>query len=321
MAAVGCAARASAFVRTRTADGHHFLWWPERRVGHVIQSDCALRPGLDGGVPPPEAVAAGEDAATYLAKCQSAVEASFLAWQNAGGTDGGPGCTDLHLPLDGDVATREVGFDTTPGATNTNMVLFQPQLCDQVVPPSDPCWSDDSCDGLYACFSHGAEAVALTTTTYSSDDGTLVDADIEVNDAPPPGGFDFSAETATPLAGTSDVENTVTHEVGHFIGLDHNCGYAGAPPCTPALEAGVMFASATPGETTKRTLKADDVTAICHVYPKGTATQIVNLFDLAGDARTIEVTGGIGNCATGGGSPALLLLLATLRLRRRRRKS
>jgi MYXO-CTERM domain-containing protein len=54
------------------------------------------------------------------------------------------------------------------------------------------------------------------------------------------------------------VRNTVTHEVGHFLGLDH----------TP-IEAATMFATAPRGETAKRDLHQDDIDGLCAIYPQG----------------------------------------------------
>ncbi len=314
------AAPARAFVRSETLDGGHDLWWPTRSVPYVIQEDCAVRPPPSPVPLPPAVAAAGEDEATYQAMCHAAVERSFRSWQDVGDVDaGGAGCTDLELPFAGDVAQREVGYDPTDPAANTNLVLFQPILCEAVVPQSDPCWQDDSCDGPYGCFSHGSDVIALTTTTYQPSNGMLLDADIEVNDAPQSqGGFDFSAETGAPIAGTHDVQNTITHEAGHFIGLAHNCLVpgdtgepAGAPACTPALAQGVMFADeTTPEETTKRTLKPDDVAGICHIYPRGIPTVLVNLEDEVGTSP-VQLHGR-PSCATAPGPGALLALLAAL---------
>lgn len=319
LAALLVPAAAHAFVRTTTEDGKHFLWWPTRSVGYFIQQDCALRPSMSGGEIvwnqlPPEVADAGESAASYTAACHAAIEASFGSWQAAGDA----GCTNLRLPYLGDTAVREVGYQ--PDASeNINSVLFQPATCDDVLAPSDPCWNDGDCDTAHAdlpCFSHGDEVIALTTTTYEPDDGTLLDADVELNNAP--GVFDFSAEQpGSPLADTWDIENAVTHEAGHFIGLAHNCGTLNAPACTPTLEQGVMYANAAPGETTKRVLKPDDIDAVCHVYPKGLSTAIVNLEDEA-DAGEVRITGGFAtSCSTGGGGTAWFALLTLALLRRR----
>jgi uncharacterized protein (TIGR03382 family) len=311
---VGILSSASAlgFERTRTADGMHFLWWPTRSVGHYVEVSCALRPSPDPLNP--EVLDAGETVAGYTQACYAAIEASFEAWENVAGQ----GCTNLELPFEGYTTSQEIGYDTDAGTENINIVIFEPQLCENVVPPSDACWDEGSCDSEYSCFSHGAEVIALTTTTYEPADGTLLDADIELNNAPSDqGGWDFSAEPVTPLTGTMDIENTVTHEAGHSIGLAHNCGYTGAPACTPILETGVMYANSAPGETTKRTLKQDDVNAICHVYPVGTGTEIVNLLDDTGQS-TVQVRSGWGCSSSTPSAPGWLTLLALGLLRRRR---
>lgn len=56
-----------------------------------------------------------------------------------------------------------------------------------------------------------------------------------------------------------DVQNTVTHELGHVLGLAHPNPYTGA----------TMSATAPPGETSKRVLTPSDVNGICTIYPVG----------------------------------------------------
>ena len=126
---------ARAFVRTATADGSHYLWWPTRSIGYYIQEDCALRPSPPDGngnvtwdVLNDEVADAGESVTQYASECHDAVERSFAAWQAAGDA----GCTDLQLPYLGDTAVREVGYQ--PDASqNINSVLFQPATCDDVI--------------------------------------------------------------------------------------------------------------------------------------------------------------------------------------------
>src|SRR5205823_1096270 len=89
---------------------------------------------------------------------------------------------------------------------------------------------DDQQKGV--CYS--AQAPAITTVFYidhgKSDDGTILDADIELNDLDytfvvlPAGG------TARPGTTSVDLENTLTHELGHLQGLDHTCKDAAMPP-------------------------------------------------------------------------------------------
>jgi MYXO-CTERM domain-containing protein len=311
-ATVLMATPASAFVRkllgpAPDGGGRHYAWWPTRAVGYRVQSDCAP---LN-----PEVVDAGESATEFGLACREAIAISFQAWQQAGSGPGTSPCTDMVLRELGETAIREVGYNPTD-PNEGNLILFQPHQCLGLVALSDPCWEDDSCDAKYACFSGGPEIVASTFLTGNLSDGVILDADIEVNAAPPPGGQDFSAEVGAPLPATADIQNALTHEIGHLLGLDHNCGYSGAPSCTAALMEGTMYGGAeTPGETVKRTLKADDIAGMCHVYPTGVDTRTVNLSDTVPP----EVPTKTG-CASTEGGPAptgLGLALALLLARRR----
>jgi hypothetical protein len=313
-AAALAAPPASAFVRTLggaspDGGGRHYVWWPTREVGYRIQSECAPMN--------PPVVSAGEDAGTFGLLCRSAIGLSAQAWNEAGADPdaGKPPCTDMGLKLLGETPLREVGYN--PKDPNEgNLILFQPQDCTGLVAASDPCWNDDSCDAKYACFSGGAEVLASTLITIHSSDGILLDADIEVNAAPPTDGHNFSAEVGTPLGDTADIQDTVTHELGHVLGLNHNCGFTGAPACTPELMLGTMYGGATAGEIVKRTLKADDIAGLCHIYPTGVDTRTVNLSDEAG-LNTVTVTG--HSCASARGAPGSLGLTLTLLLALRRR--
>lgn len=100
---------------------------------------------------------------------------------------------------------------------------------------------------------HSPGILALTTLTFSRCTGIIVDADIEINLAQ----FDFSAAQIPPPHMT-DIQNTITHEVGHFLGLDHS-GVANA----------TMFANAPDAETQKRDLEEDDVAGLCCLYGVG----------------------------------------------------
>jgi MYXO-CTERM domain-containing protein len=117
---------------------------------------------------------------------------------------------------------------------------------------------------------------------------------------PPSHGWYFTcfpgATTQPPLCKTYgetgcayvDLQNTITHEVGHVIGLAHS-PVAGA----------TMSATTAPREITKRDLAADDVAAVCAVYPHG--------------------SGGCG-CGSAEAAGAGSLVLAALALRRPRRR-
>ena len=100
-----------------------------------------------------------------------------------------------------------------------------------------------------------------------------------------------------------DVQNTVTHEAGHTLGLDR-------PPDHPEA---TMYASGPSGETSKRILAADDIQGICSIYPRGAAT-----VTCTGPAP--ETGGGCGcSAAQTGPGAALAALLLLLQIRRRSR--
>ena len=97
-------------------------------------------------------------------------------------------------------------------------------------------------------------AIALTTTTYDVYTGQIVDADVEVNGE----GFVFSTSVPTQVM---DIHNTMAHEAGHTLGLDHS-----------SSRDATMWEDADSGETKKRDLTQDDIDGLCFVYPAGADT-------------------------------------------------
>ncbi|MDB4966342.1 MAG: peptidase and matrixin and adamalysin [Myxococcales bacterium] len=134
---------------------------------------------------------------------------------------------------------------------------------------------------------HDPSAIGLTTVMYVNTpgqpgDGTILDADIELNNV----NYTFTTSAATmPRAGTAlaDLENTLTHELGHVQGLAHTCwdhvtqkaplddkgnpipDCNGTVPDTVLATTMYPYASM-PGETSKRNLADDDVDGVCKVY-------------------------------------------------------
>jgi hypothetical protein len=102
----------------------------------------------------------------------------------------------------------------------------------------------------------GPETLALTTVLYDRSSGAILDADTDVNAV----AHSFSTSDPPP-SDHDDVQNTLTHEMGHLLGF----GHVGDPDAT-------MYASALPGETIKRDLAADDLRAVCETYPTGRPT-------------------------------------------------
>src|SRR5689334_8547873 len=150
------------------------------------------------------------------------VAASFATWSAA---------PNAALPLNrgADSQTSSPAFD------GTNLICFT-------------CATDFSSDGTLA--------VTFTTTANGpgADDmhggksrfaGQILDADILFNP-----GVKFTMDGS----GGSDLQTVLTHEIGHFLGLDHS-----------AVVKAMMFPYAPPLE---RTLSSDDVAAISTLYPK-----------------------------------------------------
>lgn len=106
---------------------------------------------------------------------------------------------------------------------------------------------------------------AIAVTRLNSDSGgAFTDTDILFNP-----GLPFST---TQAPGTFDIEGTLTHELGHAIGMDH------AGPVTST-----MFATAVRGSRRLRTLTADDRAFVREVYP---ATGADSMGILSGVVRT-----------------------------------
>jgi hypothetical protein len=175
-------------------------------------------------------------------------------------------CSFLRFELEGR-RESEVGLD------GVNVVKFRDATWCRPASESDPA----------ECYSHAA--AGLTTLYFidneaSEDNGKIFDADIELN------GVDFAISAAGDSLGgdscKSDLANTLTHEVGHLMGLDHTC-WSGIGPqpldeqggLVPACNSGVstsisdatMYAFQDCGETKKASLEADDVEGACAMYP------------------------------------------------------
>ena len=224
-------------------------------------------------------------------------------------------CSYMSLVLD-KPAKQEVGRD------NVNLIKFR-----------DVSWCRPAIgDDPERC--HADAAAGLTTAVYVDDptsdrDGAIVDADIELN------GVNFAISAAGQTTSTSgckaELQNTLAHELGHLLGLEHPCRVGGDPPrvdntgaqvplCSTAISTAnraiteaTMFNFQDCEETKKESLESDDVNAICTIYP---VSQDPGTCERVGDAS--------GCCSTAGttgfpSAPALGALgFGALLLRRRR---
>jgi uncharacterized protein (TIGR03382 family) len=203
-----------------------------------------------------------------------------------------------------------MGYDRR-SSNNTNVVLFRMQDCSSLVPQNDACRRDDSCGNKYDCWDDSSSAIALTVTTYDPESGRILDADIELNAA----GFIFTT-LDSPLCPdraqsydcvARDVQNTVTHEFGHALGLDHTIW---RDPVSG--QESTMNPIAGVGEKSKRAIDPGSHKFVCDVYPKGAPAQ-----DCQAAPRS-------SSCSASPGDPLLVLAAWVLvwmgrRIRRRGR--
>lgn len=214
----------------------------------------------------------------------SAVRFAANAWNDVA-------CSDFVVTIGDTTDERRAGFDWAEGAdspANVNIVTWR---------------SGDEGD-LADTWLHPVSALAITTVTYVRSSGRILDADIEMND----GRFTFT--TCEPEDGCivrHDLRNTLVHEMGHVIGLDH------PPTNQPLVNDATMFSSAPEGETKKRTLDDDDVGGLCALYPADAATgECYGVAPTEPPDIVVKETG----C---GGSTGAFVLGPLVFLRRRRR--
>jgi hypothetical protein len=196
---------------------------------------------------------------TDLAPAQTmhAVSAAAAAW--SGGQNA---CTFLGI-------TAQSSTDPAPRAhyDGNNVVVF---LRDSFCAADDP---PGTC-------SYDPTALAISSVFVSTASGQIRDVDIEVNARY----FAWTdVDTDPSPAGKFDLQDELTHEMGHLIGLDDSCytpanGVARpldnlgqpSPDCataSAAVRATTMFPSMLAASASRRTLEPDDVQGLCDTYP------------------------------------------------------
>ncbi|RKH20001.1 matrixin [Corallococcus sp. CA047B] len=232
-----------------------------------------------------------------------AITDSFKSWQDVFAS-----CGNLTLAEGPRVDSRTVGYART--GDNINLILFRTRACRDVVDASDACFAADTCANTYDCWDDSAGTIAITLTTYDERTGIVYDSDISFNAA----SFNFTTGNGGPCGIVSspgcvdtDVQNTATHEVGHFVGLDHTLA-----------TGSTMNPSAPPGEVSKRNIDTGSQSFVCAAYPKGSASK--PCFPVPDTGGNGDDDDGDGCSAAAGGLAALPLLAAASLLARRRRR-
>ena len=207
---------------------------------------------------------------------EQAIDTAFATWQNT--TCGGEP-VDLIFKPQASSTCQRAEFNGQSGNVNTIAFL-------------DPFISQ--CDDQYP-----RNAFAVTIVWHDPESGRIFDADMLVNDALGP--YALCPESGCPEGtianpGPADLQSIITHEAGHFIGIGHS-----------DLETATMFPSALRVDTTKRTLAADDIDAVCTIYPPGDLDQSCNAAPKGGlqldcetdaDGKALPCNG--TTCSTGG---------------------
>jgi len=218
-------------------------------------------------------------------------EQAFNTWQTARcPPDGAP--PSIHVAHSfGSVMCEEVEYNASSG--NANIIVFR-----------EGEWPYQS-EGL------GLASTSLTVTN----DGDIVDADIEINATLPLLIGEPRAKGIVP--GAHDLLSILTHESGHFLGLDHS-----------KVPQAVMAVSLAAGEV-RVELSDDDVAAICEAYPPERKLSACNDAPHGGFSSTCSLPPrSPSGCSIGGfASPSRSYALGVLSIgllamtRRRRRRT
>ena len=168
------------------------------------------------------------------------VHRAFATWS-------GVGCADLRFQFEGLLENPSAGYDPAPNAQNRNVIYW-------VQKPED--WP------------FGGKVLAAATLFFQEKTGVIDDADIRLNDV--------TIQWALPeqkKKQTHDILNTLTHEIGHFLGLEHS-----------AKPDSTMFEEALAEEQKKRDLHKDDLDGICTAYPRSSKLRF-SLVEVDSDLR------------------------------------
>ncbi len=215
----------------------------------------------------------------------TALDSAFAEWQVLSTT-----CSDFTFTRGPRITAPKIGR----GTDADNVLTFREAPCRTAAPPTAPCHADGSCGNAFACWDHSDGTIALTTLTYSTRTGLILDADVEFNAAT----YLFTTISApacepgreAPTCAAYDLQNTATHELGHVLGFDH-----------VDAAASTMAPTAPLGETSKRRIDPGTADGFCFTYPaRGPPTPCDEQAQL--ERRIVARSTG---CASTGGAEAL----------------
>ncbi len=168
---------------------------------------------------------------------------------------------------------RGIDFDTAEGIISTAILTWTNTICPDGSSPSVEFWNygpilcdrpefnqADAPNANVVMFRDdgwpydATHTLAQTTVTFNTSSGAILDADIEIN----------SADIVITVDSTEvadDLQSILTHEFGHFLGFDHS-----------TVQEATMTANYAHGDISFRTLHADDIDAICTIYPENRDT-------------------------------------------------
>jgi hypothetical protein len=194
-----------------------------------------------------------------------AVLNSFAAWADVDCGDGKK--ASIALSALGDVTCHRL--DYSPDGPNVNVVFFE----DEDFKPGDT-----------------SDVLAKTVPHFDPDTGEIFDADIDVDTSE-------NAFGVTDSSKDNDLQSVITHEVGHFLGLDHSSD-----------TTAVMYFEYSAG-TLNRELQPDDIAAICAAYPPDRGAKC-DPTPKGGQADSCDPTS--GGCIAAGASDEPLAMIGAV---------
>jgi len=228
----------------------------------------------------------GLDADTF----KEIVAQAFAAWETVRCPQGGS--PRFHARFQGYVGCNRHEFVCGDASKNVNAIMFH-----------DQAWPGTR------------DQLGLTTPSGTTGSGLVVDADLELDSQYYPFSVDGSGDGYA-------LNYVLTHEVGHFLGLDHS-----------NVSGSLMSTNYMSVAASRELLTDDDIAAICAAYPPGAALECKEPQPLAYDACQLDPTvehkcslasasyHGSSSCSVGSAPPrgglGLLLFAGVIFLRRR----